>query len=955
MGFWDTWFTKQNELSTTVPLNMGAGIASYPDANYANFASEGYAKNEIVHACIRELSISAATPKYHITAPSRDGGIVEVGSGLLYDLITTPNPHTDWYSFIERLVTFLMVAGNAYAVKERGRNDQVNALYLLRPDRVAIVPGDYGARGYIYTVGGVEYSIDVRDMCHLALPNPGGDIYGLSPLQVLSRTVNLDLNMTDFAKVYFQNAGVPSGLLKVKRRLTSQEEASTIRARWRSQFGGANNFHRIAVLDDDAEYQPMSNSPKDMALEGLHNLTESRICAVFGVPPILVGANVGLQRSTYSNYREARLAFHSETLEPLVARILRYFNRNLFAEYGGNETLAVDWSAMRAVLDDAAAASARITALFAGGLVTLNEAREELGFEAVADGGVRRIPSSIFEVAEGQSATVAVEAAPVEVAPVEAAISAPVEFKAPSVAPRGRILQRRILEEREEETDALAAKLRRHFRGIRNRVDGILGRHMERQTDEMKTFPFDVEDMLPPLETGNLSDILRAAQAKASKRTFQTISSVGVAGELDWSEKLPVIQRILNTAPARAQMIHRTTSKAIQRGVKVALERGYSVEQLARGVPDDNFPGLRSTLTETDNRARMIARTETMRTQNQSSIGYYQTQGMMYVQADDVDGDADDTYVDPGDPFGRTCAERHGQIYQLADAHNIDDHPNGTLNWMPMPRGYQPESETGGVSIDVPRTPDRSDPQVSGFDPSQWAGPTVKTGKGVNPAAAEGANAYIRQTVMSMKGNTGEYIAKLYESNATSVPQILSKKSRSFVGRDPVTGQRMQAGGVYHTGKDTVKIAAGNIEHSITHEMGHQITSQKHLANMLGSKERAIKFNKEIDEAFKTAKVRQKRWLSDPDAAGGYPAVSDYGMKTVDEYIAEGFKYAVQNPERLARVDPELSKIMHRYFVGSKPVSVDDVSGFDPVAYAQRLREARQAHAQRLREARGQQ
>jgi len=687
LPFWDSWFTKQtNELSTTVPLNMGVGTASYPDANYGNFASEGYGKSEIVHACIRELAISAATPKYHITAPSTDGGTVAVENGVLYDLVASPNPHSDWYSFIERLITFLMVAGNAYAIKERGRNDQVSAIYLLRPDRVAIVPGDYGARGYVYTVSGVEYSIDVRDMCHLALPNPSGDIYGLSPLQVLSRTVNLDLNMTDFAKVYFQNAGVPSGLLKVKRRLTSQEEASTIRARWRSQFGGGGNFHRVAILDDDAEYQAMSNSPKDMALEGLHNLTESRICAVFGVPPILVGANVGLQRSTFSNYREARLAFHSETLEPLVARILRYFNKNLFSEYGGNETLAVDWSAMRAVLDDAAAASARITALFAGGLVTLNEAREELGFEAVSDGGVRRIPSSVFEVAEGQSATVAVDAAP-----VEAMLSEPVEIKAPRIAPRGRMLQRRILEEREEETDALAQKLRPHFRGIRNRVDGILGRYMERYTGETKAFPFDVEDMLPPIETGQLSDILRAAQVRASKRTFHAISDVGVAGELDWSEKLPVIQRILDTAPARAQMIHRTTSKAIGRGVAVALERGYSIEQLARGVPDDNFPGLRSILTETDNRARLIARTETMRTQNQTSVGYYQTQGYMYVQADDVDGDPNDTYIDPGDPYGRTCAERNGQIYRLEDAVNIDDHPNGTLNWMPMPRGYEPE------------------------------------------------------------------------------------------------------------------------------------------------------------------------------------------------------------------------------------------------------------------------
>ena len=684
MAFWDTLFRKQAELSTTVPLNMDAGVASYPDVNYANFASQGYGKNEIVHACIRELATSAASPRYYVQAPSTDGGIVEIDRGLLYDLTSKPNPYSDWYSFIERLVTFLMVAGNAYAIKERARNDQVSALYLLRPDRVTIVPGDYGAESYVYTVGGTEYGVEARDMCHLALPNPAGDIYGLSPLQVAARTVNLDLNMTDFAKIYFQNAGVPSGLLKVKRRLTSQEEASTIRARWRSQFGGVNNFHRIAILDDDAEYQPMSNSPKDMELTGLHNLTESRICAVFGVPPILVGANVGLQRSTFSNYREARLAFHSETLEPMVARILRYFNRNLFDEYTGNETLAVDWAAMRGVLDDQAATTTRLTALFAGGIVTLNEAREELGFNAVSDGAVRRVPSSVFEIAEGATAPVAVDAAP-----VEQTLALP-ELKAPSVAPRGRIMRRQLLEDREEETDELSAKVLTHFRGIRNRVDGILGRHMERQTEVVKDYPFGVEDMLPPIETGNLSRILQAAAQKVSKRTFKIINDLGIAGTLDWDEKLPVVQEALVQAPTRAAMIHRTTNKAVSKAVQIGVERGYTVTQLARGVPDDNFPGIRSLLTETENRSRLIARTEVMRTQNQTTVGFYKEQGFLYVQADDG-GDSDDTYIDPGD--GRTCSERNGLIYSTEAAALVDDHPNGTLNWMPMPRGFKPEEQ----------------------------------------------------------------------------------------------------------------------------------------------------------------------------------------------------------------------------------------------------------------------
>jgi HK97 family phage portal protein len=686
LAFWDRFRTKAEELSTTVPLNLDIGMANYPDSNFESFAKEGYSKNEIVHACIRELATSAATPRYQVVAPSTEGGIIQIDRGLLYDLLTNPNPYSDWYSFIERLVTFLMVSGNGYVLKERAKSDQVSALYLLRPDRVTIVAGDYGAESFIYTVGGKDYSVEARNMCHIALPNPAGDIYGLSPLQVLSRNVNLDLNMTDFAKTYFQNAGVPSGLLKVKKRLSTQEEASTIRSRWRSQFGGVNNFHRVAILDDDAEYQPMSNSPKDMALNDLHNLTESRICAVFGVPPILVGANVGLQRSTFSNYREARLAFHSETLEPLVARILRYFNRNLFDEYKGNETLSVDWSAMRAVLDDQAATTARINTLFAGGLITLNEARQELGFEAVDDGSVRRVPTSVMELEEGQSSQVAVTEAPVEQ-------SHPMlsEIKSPSVAPRGLMMRRRLIHDREEEAEDLAGKVLKNFRGLRNRVDGVLGRYMERATEESKDYPFEVTDLLPPVEVGNLEGILESAFRRISKKTFKTINDVGVAGTLDWSDKLPTVQNVLTSAPTRAKMIHSTTNKAIGRAVGIGLERGYSVQQLARGVPDDKFPGIRSILGETENRAKLIARTEVMRTQNQTTVGFYKEQGFAYVKADDVDGDPDDNYIDPGDPYGRTCAERHGQIYLLEDAVNIEDHPNGTLNWMPMPRGYKPE------------------------------------------------------------------------------------------------------------------------------------------------------------------------------------------------------------------------------------------------------------------------
>ena len=69
MPFWD-FLRKQDDVAVAVPLNFDVGQATYPDASFENFASEGYGKSEIVHACIRELAVSAAAPRYYVQAPA---------------------------------------------------------------------------------------------------------------------------------------------------------------------------------------------------------------------------------------------------------------------------------------------------------------------------------------------------------------------------------------------------------------------------------------------------------------------------------------------------------------------------------------------------------------------------------------------------------------------------------------------------------------------------------------------------------------------------------------------------------------------------------------------------------------------------------------------------------------------------------------------------------------------
>jgi hypothetical protein len=56
---------------------------------------------------------------------------------------------------------------------------------------------------------------------------------------------------------------------------------------------------------------------------------------------------------------------------------------------------------------------------------------------------------------------------------------------------------------------------------------------------------------------------------------------------------------------------------------------------------------------------------------NDAALGSYREYGVDRVEA--IDGDED-----------TECADRNGRTYPLEEALGITDHPNGTLDWVPV-------------------------------------------------------------------------------------------------------------------------------------------------------------------------------------------------------------------------------------------------------------------------------
>jgi hypothetical protein len=138
--------------------------------------------------------------------------------------------------------------------------------------------------------------------------------------------------------------------------------------------------------------------------------------------------------------------------------------------------------------------------------------------------------------------------------------------------------------------------------------------------------------------------------------------------------------------------INGATRDAVKAQLAEGVRRGYSINQLIEGVPAENYAGVaKATL---DNgipafdayRAEVIARTETALSFNRASIGGYAEFGIKEVQA--IDGDGDEQ-----------CAERDGRIFDVTDAYGIQDHPNGTLDWIPIIPGIEKAAKPDHLAL----------------------------------------------------------------------------------------------------------------------------------------------------------------------------------------------------------------------------------------------------------------
>ena len=287
-----------------------------------------------VYACVRLLAESVACLPLHLYQLDGEDGKLKAKDHPLYKILyRQANPEMTSFSFWEVMMTHLLLWGNAYAQIVRDGKNGILGLYPLLPENVEMDRENGGELYYIYHAytdevpGETNKDILFRREEVLHIPGMGfNGLVGFSPIAMMKNALGTTLAVERYGSSFFKNGAQPSGVLEHPGVLKNPEK---IRENWSTVYGGANNAHKVAVLEEGMHYKPISLPPEDSQFLSTREFGVEEICRIFRVPPHMVQ---DLKRSTYNNIEHQSIDFVVHTLAPWLTRIEQAIIKDLLLE-----------------------------------------------------------------------------------------------------------------------------------------------------------------------------------------------------------------------------------------------------------------------------------------------------------------------------------------------------------------------------------------------------------------------------------------------------------------------------------------------------------------------------------------------------------------------------------------------------------------------------------------------
>jgi HK97 family phage portal protein len=376
MAWYDRFLRREEDVEKLNPIQQYLGQATETSREYTQNYETYYETLEIVNRGVNIVVDDVSEIPHTVGAAAGHHasvkGIKKSRVSLL--LNREPNPFQDVSAFKRNLITDFLLDGNIFIYYDGAH------LYHLPADKVTI-HGDSKTFVEKYTYNDVDYApaeiIHVKENAFYSI------FRGTSRLKPAVRTMQLTANMRQFQDNFFKNGAVPGLVLKSPNTLSEKIKERMIQSwsiRYRPDAGG----RRPLILDGGIEVDSISNvNFKELDFQPAIAENEKIILKAIGVPPIL------LDSGNNANIRPNMRMYYLETILPIVRKLNFAYSR--FFGFSIEEDVT-NIPALQPELRDQ---SQYYSALVNAGIITPNEARDALGFEAVEGYDDLRVPANI--------------------------------------------------------------------------------------------------------------------------------------------------------------------------------------------------------------------------------------------------------------------------------------------------------------------------------------------------------------------------------------------------------------------------------------------------------------------------------------------------------------------------------------------------------------------------------
>lgn len=582
-------------------------------------------------------------------------------------LMERPNPHQTGRQLRQKSMIRHDMAGAAFFYLESP--DAVfglpKAIYGISPsrmwpsyDRNGELIGwvmDYNARG-----GGVPFTTD--EILPWIAGSAEDGVWGVGVVEAVYAQVPLTDLMAKHTADVLTTGGRMAGMVWPKNRALEENEFLDAQRAWRNVVSDPNSAKRMLIFPEPMEYAAGASTPAEIGIPELALLNRDEILTAFPVDPVILGVPAANGLGGGEERRWQRLAYWEGTIHPRVESFEEVLQTGLVSRYekamGGPLDVDVEEPNLDdapTLLEKAGAMQSLINLGFDAKEVAAALALDHLKFtpkpEPVAEPEVPpEMRININDTARRDTAQVT---QPLTVKAVQAS-------RADVTEPAARKARQTLATFLAEQQERMATTLRSVWPATKAARKSLA--------------PEDWWDAAA--ETEALAQSLQGLYVEVGRNTMQVVADqTSRIVRPDITTR--VINDLLTQGGTRITGINETTRDAVAREIATAVDRGYSISQVIDGVPAEKYGGVRKALMDNgipafdDLRAETIARTETALSYNRAALAGYREYNVREVVAVDGDNDAD-------------CRDRDGKTFEVDEAYGLADHPNGTLDWIPV-------------------------------------------------------------------------------------------------------------------------------------------------------------------------------------------------------------------------------------------------------------------------------